>query len=368
MPYLNFANAISQELLKKIPKNVKFELHKTHAEFDFNSLAITKPNCIFFHRDILCTEEFDHSHQTITNGAQRYLNIVDQNPETNFVLMYGSQQAERELKHDRLHLVRYTSGLAQQKEEYQNLNPASVKNFGSKKNFICLNRHPRQHRVNLVSYLLGQNFEQHGTISFRDQHVQATDWLDRVSWQLTEYQSAQIKPILQQGFAKTKLLNLTNDISTVDELYIQHTNNNATNFDLHLRNIYNNHFVEIVSETLFNTPTIGVSEKFLNSVYGCVFPIVIGGQGIVKCLKDMGFDMFDDIVNQSYDTIADPLDRLCAAVDLNQPLLTDNIAIKQLWQANQHRFDNNIKFATMDIYNIIKQQAHVDFDRVKWKI
>jgi hypothetical protein len=369
MPHRLFSQTILRELLDQIPQHVKFELHAAETLVDFKSLDVSKPNCILVHWDVICDKEFNHAVDTISTGAQKYLDLVNYNPTTNFILMYGSQLAERELIHDRLHLVRYTSALAAHKVGYQQLAPACLKNFDSEKNFICLNRHPRQHRINLVSYLLGLSLENHGTISFRDTFHVDTEWIDRVSWELTDTQIKKIKPILIQGFNKTKKINLENNMSQVDTIYATHKHNdNPKNFNLNLRNIYENHFVEIVSETLFNTPTVGISEKFLNSVYGYVFPIVIGGQGVVKVLSTLGFDMFEDIIDQSYDNISDPLDRLCAAINLNKSLLVDNYKIKNLWRENQHRFDNNIKFAKTKMYEVIRQQAHNDFSQVEWKL
>lgn len=366
-----FSKTILQELLDRIPKNVSFDLH-TGLGPTGNSLrnfksVITKSNCIFVHHDILCPDEFDHKSQSITSGAQDYLNIIERYPNTKFVIMYGSQHADRELVHDRLQLVRYTSALCYQKDEYQRLTPCNTKNFSNEKTFICLNRHPRQHRINLVSYLLGLNLENFGTISFKDEFYKADQWVDRVSWDLSETQISNIKPILARGFIKTKKLNLLTSIAQVDQIY-QDSIDNAANFDINLRTIYENHFIEIVSESLFNKPTVGISEKFLNSVYGYVFPIVIGGQGVVKCLSNLGFDMFEDIIDQSYDSIADPLDRLCAAVDLNKSLLTDTQKIKILWRENQHRFDKNIEFAKTKMHEVIRQQAHNDFSQVVWKL
>jgi hypothetical protein len=367
MSYKIFSQTVLRELIEQIPQHVKFELYNTDRSFDFNSVSISEPNCIFVHWDIICDTEFNHAVDTVSIGAQKYLDLVNCNSNTNFILMYGSQLAERELTHDRLHLVRYTSALATHKVEYQQLIPASSKNFDSEKNFICLNRHPRQHRINLVSYLLGLALENHGTISFRDTFQLDTEWINRVSWELTDTQIKKIKPILIQGFNKTKKINLENNMSRVDAIYSTN-HDNPKNFNLNLRNLYENHFVEIVSETLFNKPTVGISEKFLNSVYGYVFPIMIGGQGVVKVLSTLGFDMFEDIIDQSYDNISDPLDRLCAAIDLNKSLLVDNYKIKNLWRENQHRFDNNIKFAKTKMYEVVRQQAHDDFDQVVWKL
>jgi hypothetical protein len=165
--------------------------------------------------------------------------------------------------------------------------------------------------------LLGLDFEKYGTISFDKRYAQAPTWLERVSWNLTDSQIETIKPVLMQGYNKLKTIDLENSLSAVEAIYTQKLDN-AKNFDLHLRSLYQDHFVEIVVETQFNVPFFGASEKFKNSVYGCSFPIVLGGYGIVKFLRNLGFDMFDDVIDHSYDCIQDPLDRLCAAINLNQ--------------------------------------------------
>ena len=370
MLHFAFAQTIIQELQDQIPPNIQVEWHYTSSWFNFDLLTVNKPNCILVHRDIICSEEFNHARQTITTGAQRYLNLVNRHPDTNFILMHGSQCVERELVHERLTLVRAYSGLAMQKDEYQQLVPSTNKNFNSNKTFICLNRHPRQHRINLVSYLLGLNLEQFGTISFRDTDFQNVTFMNRTSWPFSDQQIETIKPILFQGYNKIRNLNLDALIEKVDQIYNKQPGNidNVTNFDLNLRNVYQDHFVEIVSETLFNTPTVGVSEKFLNSVYGYVFPIVIGAPGVIQVLSNFGFDMFEDVIDQSYDNISDPFDRLCAAIDLNKHLLTDHKKIKQLWTANQDRFNNNVTFAKTKLYNVVKNRAHNDFDQIKWKL
>ena len=97
-----------------------------------------------------------------------------------------------------------------------------------------------------------------------------------------------------------------------------------------------------------------------------MFPILLGGVGIVDFLRKLGFDMFDDVVDHSYDSIIDPLDRLCAAVDLNRSLLTNNEQIKILWKKNQHRFLHNIEFIATKLFEKIQHRAQQDFEKISW--
>lgn len=353
-------------MLKQIPANVEYDTWATHPLTDFSKLCTEAKNFIITHFDMIEAEEFDHTVESTTSFSKKFLYMVGQHPHTNFIFLCHTENLHGELAHPRVQIVRYGSGMCRESLTYQNLKPEIEKNFLSQKNFICLNRNPRQHRINLVSYLLGLGFENYGTISFDRKHVADLSWLERVSWNLTDLQIKTVKPLLVHGYDKLKNLDLTNSLSAVDAIYAQNFDN-AKNFDLYLRPLYHDHFVEIVSETQFNVPFFGASEKFKNSVYGCCFPIIIGGHGLVKFLRNLGFDMFDDVVDHSYDQTRDPLDRLCAAVNLNKRLLTDNNFVKQQWKKNHDRFLKNIEFIKTDLFDIIKQRAYNDFSKVTWK-
>jgi hypothetical protein len=58
-----------------------------------------------------------------------------------------------------------------------------------------------------------------------------------------------------------------------------------------------------VTETQYDRAPGIVSEKTLQAMIACQIPIVIGHQGIVRDCVELGFDMFDDIVDTSYDSL-----------------------------------------------------------------
>lgn len=365
----NFHRTVVKSLLTQIPSDVEYDVwYGTPAGIliDLTELSVNTKNFIIVNFDILERNEFDHTVESTTQFSQKFLRLVENHPNTKFIFLYQSENAQSELTHPRVQLVRFGSGLCREDLSYQDLEPQVEKNFASNKNFICLNRSPRQHRINLVSYLVGLGLENHGTISFDKKHAWAPSWLERVSWNLTDPQIETVKPVLMQGYDKLKILDLQNSLVEADTVIYAQLYNSAKNFDLFLRPLYHDHFVEIVSETQFNVPFFGASEKFKNSVYGCSFPIMIGGYGLVEFLRNLGFDMFDDVVDHSYDQIRDPLDRLCAAVNLNKRLLTDNNFVKQQWKKNHDRFLKNIEFIKTDLFDIIKQRAYNDFKTVTW--
>lgn len=94
---------------------------------------------------------------------------------------------------------------------------------------------------------------------------------------------------------------------------------NIPNF-LSLLYVYQSAPINIVTETEYEPPTGIITEKTLMAFAAQQIPIMIGHQGIVDQCRRMGFDMFDDVVNTSYDNLGND-DRWSAALELNWHLL-----------------------------------------------
>ena len=99
-----------------------------------------------------------------------------------------------------------------------------------------------------------------------------------------------------------------------------------------------------------------VSEKYLNSIYGCNFPIVISNAGTVSYLRDNGFDVFDDVVDHSYDSESNPVLRVYHAVQKNMHLLKDRNYALTKWNQCKDRFIENLNFARNKIYKKFKKK------------
>lgn len=94
---------------------------------------------------------------------------------------------------------------------------------------------------------------------------------------------------------------------------------NYNNF-LNLAYVYGSTPVNIVTETEYDPPIGIVTEKTLLAIAAQQVPVVIGHQGIVQHCRDLGFDMFDDIVNNSYDLLPNDK-RVEQALLLNRDLI-----------------------------------------------
>jgi hypothetical protein len=173
-------------------------------------------------------------------------------------------------------------------------------------------------------------------------------WQSYLSWWAYNERSEildikQFYPVLEKGFDKIK-----NSQGFESREYTKTSTppKNDKNFDQYLRKLYLHTAVEIVNETIwFPDPGGIVSEKYLNSVYGFNFPIIISVSNTVAYLRKLGFDMFDDIIDHSYDTITSPTIRLVSALNSNLHLLKDRDKTINAWQQCQARMQENVKLA-----------------------
>jgi hypothetical protein len=316
-------------------------------------------------KDLLdCWLDFNFWHDTQQRGSQLICNMARRNSGTNFVLFTSLENLDQEIKEPNVHIVPWGGDYVNQRSKYLRLEPVFDKNFDSEKTFICLNRNIREHRIVNLSYLFGCGYNQHGVISYlgkslQDPNFEPIEFLDRISWEFDD-RHTQSRELILEGYKA--LLADTNFVPDKYEIYKEYgsgINDNFGNFNTQLRPMYRNSFVEIISESSFTAPSYMLTEKTAHSFFGCNFPILLSGRGAVSHLRDIGFDMFDDVVNHKYDNIANPFDRIFAAIDGNRHLLTDSDYVKQTWLKCKHRFENNIKiYATMfDWYeNRVRQQ------------
>ena len=123
--------------------------------------------------------------------------------------------------------------------------------------------------------------------------------------------------------------------------------NNSANFDVYLRKLYATTMVEIVNETAIADEFSGtdapvfISEKFANSVHGLNLPIICCATKSVEYLQNMGFDMFTDIIDTTYDKITDPTERIHRAIADNAWMLNNYDKIYSKWQEALPRLKNN---------------------------
>ena len=281
-------------------------------------------------------KDYNYWHQSAHAGTQLLDRVAQANPKINFVVCTSLENLHHEqIQSKNIQIVPWGGDWTNQHVEYQQIEPVLDKNFSSDRYWISLNRNARDHRLVFLSYLFGLELDQHGLISYLsianiNEKFEPDNFLDRIFWEFNEKGHERIRDVMFRGYKR-----FYSDSSLVrDEFEIygeSRINNNIANFERELRHKYRNSFLEIVTESSFASPGYMLTEKTRHAFVACNFPIFLFGQHGVEHLRDIGFDVFDDIIDHSYDTIENPFDRITTAIDSNVQLLTDGDQVKQLW-------------------------------------
>lgn len=176
-------------------------------------------------------------------------------------------------------------------------------NAETTKNWQCLNGIPKQFRKQ-VCYYLQENFT-NGILSL-----------------------ANIIPLEKHAYY---------------DVYYGEGNDNPDNF-LMLDWVYKDCALNIVCETIYDAPCGILTEKTLFAFIAGQIPITIAHKGYVTELINMGFDMFTDIVDTSFDRMPDDV-RWQAALDLNRDLI--NSGVKRTDHLERLQFNKNHALVTL---------------------
>jgi hypothetical protein len=313
-------------------------------------------------------------HDVIIIGVKDHLTTGDYNPwksntpslvkyfndmfntyrDKKFIFFTSLENLDHYISEPNAIIIPWGGDITNQKFEYTKLEPAIDKNFDSEYNYVSLNRNQRSHRAFLISLLHADGLNQHGLISCMFKN-NVKDILEYLQWPL----DAHMQDTVLRGFNLAK--KSTTLLGDSREIYTTGNNDNIGNFNKKLRTYYRETFVEIVTETNCTEKCFNLTEKTLNSIYGCNFPILISSPGAVKFLRDMGLDMFDDIIDHSYDLVDNPIDRIQQAVYNNRRILTDNHYVKKIWLENQQRFLSNVNFVKHNMYKYYQERAVTKF-------
>ena len=87
------------------------------------------------------------------------------------------------------------------------------------------------------------------------------------------------------------------------------------------KTVFEPSYISLITEPAFYERETIITEKTLMAIYGGTLPIWVGGWRIPDYMRNIGFDVFDDIVDHSYQDLADPVDRCSSAVERNLELL-----------------------------------------------
>lgn len=115
-----------------------------------------------------------------------------------------------------------------------------------------------------------------------------------------------------------------------------------------LSQFYMNSTVSIITETIFWEKAVCLTEKYIMALYGFCFPIFCGGYGVADTLTRLGFDVFNDVIDHSYQYDLHPGNRTLQALELNKDILRSS-KIKKKDYIKRH----------MNNYNLIREDLHI---------
>lgn len=117
--------------------------------------------------------------------------------------------------------------------------------------------------------------------------------------------------------------------------------------------VFESSCVSLITEPAYYEQDTIVTEKTLMAIYGGTIPIWVGGWRIPDYMRSLGFDIFDDIVDHSYQNLSDPEQRCRSAVNGNIHLL------KNLALVDHRRLQHNLNLVKSNLWqtqinNLIK--------------
>ena len=137
-----------------------------------------------------------------------------------------------------------------------------------------------------------------------------------------------------------------NTTNTQLEKYFKASTVDSTASADYCSNDYVSTQIEVVLETLFDDERLHLTEKSLRPI-ACGHPFMLASTcGSLEYLRSYGFETFDGLIDETYDTVHDPVERLqsiCQEIKRISQLPADQksqlfVDLRQIAQRNKQRF------------------------------
>ena len=122
--------------------------------------------------------------------------------------------------------------------------------------------------------------------------------------------------------------------------------------------------ISLITEPSFIERETMHTEKTLMALYGGTLPIWVGGWMLASTLRGMGCDIFDDIIDHSYEHMEDPWDRAYYAIERNIRLLKDFKRASSFIRHNQRRLRNNINLVETNPFKTVCKQLKAEHPQI----
>ena len=183
---------------------------------------------------------------------------------------------------------------------YAEIDPMLVKPMAPQKNFLIYNRAwsgLREYRIKFTELVLDYNLQDYCQLTFNPED-NGKHWLEH---KFANSAFAPNRTDLDQYF-QPSLAKSTASADYNQDDYVQTA-------------------IEVVLETVFDDTKWHLTEKSLRPI-ACGHPFILASTpGILKYLRHYGFQTFGEYIDESYDDIQDPVQRLGAIVKLMRSLV-----------------------------------------------
>ena len=117
--------------------------------------------------------------------------------------------------------------------------------------------------------------------------------------------------------------------------------------------------ISLITEPVFIERESILTEKTIMSVYSGTLPIWVGGWRCADALRSFGFDVFDDIIDHSYQSLEDPIKRIDKSIERNLDLLQDFDLVNKFVQNNKSRFEHNLNLLKNNVFQKTVDQVKI---------
>jgi hypothetical protein len=201
--------------------------------------------------------------------------------------------------------------------------------------FSCHNRATRKHRVETLCFLKKYDILKNTDWTYVDPDLRIKDFQPG---NLTGYFTFVADEI--DFFKKTGLKYSKYEVHKTNWLEIE---SGANIIDKISEECFTNCYINIITETFFDSPEIHASEKSFRAFYFMQLPIFVATYGHVQYLrKRFGFDMFDDLIDHSYDLEKDAQKRMKMVFEEIKRLNNNKKSVISFYKKNKDRFEKNL--------------------------
>jgi len=131
----------------------------------------------------------------------------------------------------------------------------------------------------------------------------------------------------------------------------------ADNLDIHTSHpAFQDTYINLVNETSVSIGLAIASEKTFKPIRAHQLFVNIAAAGVIKFLREIGFDVFDDIIDHSYDLVADKKLRVRMAVEQLDRL--EQMDLPTLFAQIQPRLEKNARWLVSQEF---RDQFKLDF-------